>query len=79
MNETKEQLEKSIEFAQYRLKQFSKEALATEAGSVAYNKLLIEKAVMTKALQEIGESKFKKFWAKWFRKATGKTLICDSF
>ncbi len=79
MNETREQLEKSIEFAKYRLRQFSKEALSTESGSIAYNKLLIEKAVMGQTLKEANENKFKKFWAKCFRKVTRQTLICDHF
>ena len=79
MNDSKEQLEKSIQFAKYRLKQFTKEKLTTESANVAYNKLLIEKAVMVKELQDLDENKFKKFWQKCFRKVTRKKLICDSF
>ena len=79
MNETKEQLEKSIRFAKYRLKQFSKEMLTSESANMAYNRLLIEKAVMVKELETINESKFEQFWKKLFRKATGKKLISDYF
>ena len=79
MNESKEQLEKSIKFAKYRLKQFSDEMLLTESANVAYNKLLIEKAVMVKQLETIEENKFAQFWKKFFRKMTGKKLISDYF
>ena len=64
MNETKEQLEKSIRYAKYRLKQFSEEMLSSESANIAYNKLLIEKAVMVKELETLEENKFKKFWQK---------------
>lgn len=79
MNDLKEQLEKSIQFASYRLKQFSEEKLSSESANVAYNKLLIEKAEYVKQLQELNKNKFKEFFKKCFRKATGKKLICDYF
>ena len=79
MNETKEQLEKSIKFAKYRLKQFSKEMLSVESANVAYNRLLVEKAVMVKELENLNQSKLEKFWQKFWRKATGKKLISDHF
>ena len=79
MNETKEQLEKSIRLAKYRLKQFSKDVLTSESANVAYNKLLIEKAVMVKELETLEENKFEQFWKKIFRKVTRKKLICDYF
>jgi len=79
MNETKEQLEKSIRLAKYRLKQFSKDVLTSESANVAYNRLLIEKAVMVKELETLEENKFEQFWKKIFRKVTRKKLICDYF
>ena len=79
MNETKEQLEKSIRLANYRLKQFSKDILTTQSANIAYNRLLIEKAVMVKELETLEENKFEQFWKKIFRKVTRKKLICDYF
>ena len=79
MNEIKEQLEKSIKFAKYRLKQFTNDKLTTDAANIAFNKLLIEKAILVKRLNEINENKPKKFINKVFRKITGKKLICDNF
>ena len=79
MNEIKEQLEKSIQFAKYRLKQFSAEKLSTETTQVAYNKLLIEKAVLVKELELLNENRFRKNFSKFWRKIMKKKLICDSF
>jgi len=79
MNDTKEQLEKSISLAKYRLKQFTKEMLESEGANLAYNKLLIEKAILTQKLRDAEENKIKKFWNKLIRKATGKKLISDYF
>ncbi len=79
MNEVKEQLEKSIKFAKYRLKQFTKDKLTTDAANVAFNKLLIEKAILVRSLKELNENKPKKFINKVFRKISGKKLICDNF
>ena len=79
MNEVKEQLEKSIKFAKYRLKQFTKDKLTTDAANIAYNKLLIEKAILVEKLNQLNENKSQKFVGKVFRKITGKKLICDNF
>ena len=79
MNETKEQLEKSIQLAKYKLKQFSKEMLETESANIVYNRLLIEKAVMLKELESLEENKFELFWKRLFRKISRKKLICDYF
>jgi len=53
--------------------------LSSESANIAYNKLLIEKAVMVKELETLEENKFKKFWQKLLRKATNKKLISDYF
>ena len=79
MNETQEQLEKSIKLANHRLKQFSEEKLTSEAANIVFNKLLIEKAVMVKKLENLHENKLKSFVKKVIRKVTKKTLICDRF
>ena len=79
MNETKEQLVKSIKLAKHRLKQFSEEKLTSEAANIVFNRLLIEKAVMVKKLEDANESKFKNFVKKLVRKTKGTTLICDRF
>ena len=79
MNETKEQLEKSIKLAKYRLKQFSAEKLTSESANVVFNRLLIEKAVMTKELENLKIGNSQSFIKKLIRKITKKTLICDRF
>lgn len=79
MHDTKEKLEKSIKLAKYRLKQFNVDVLTTDVGNIAYNRLLIEKAVMVDKLEKINQSKLKNFVGKIYRKVSGKKLICDSF
>ena len=79
MNDKKEQLEKSISFIKHRLKKFTDEELLTEEGNKTYNRLLIKKATMVKNLNEISKNKFREFFNKYYRKFTGKTLICDHF
>jgi len=79
MNETQEQLEKSIKLANYRLQQLKKNQLVSDEVNTVFNKLLIKKAVMSKQLQTMKENKFQNFVAKFIRKAKGQTLICDRF
>ena len=79
MNETQEQLVKSIKLAKHRLKQFSEEKLTSEAANTVFNKLLIEKAVMVKELEDSKSNKFKNFIGKLIRKVKHETLICDRF
>ena len=79
MDDTKEKLEKSIKLAKYRLKQFNKDFLATDSGNIAYNRLLIEKAIMVEKLKGSNQNKLTSFAKKICRKITGKKLICDSF
>ena len=79
MNETQEQLEKSIKLANYRLQQLKKNQLVSDEVNTVFNRLLIKKAVMSKQLQSINENKFKTFFGKFIRKAKGQTLICDRF
>ena len=79
MNETQEQLEKSIKLANYRLQQLKKNQLVSDEVNTVFNRLLVKKAVMSKQLQNINENKFKTFLGKLIRKAKGQTLICDRF
>jgi len=79
MNETQEQLEKSIKFANYRLHQLSKKQLVSEEAAIVFNKLLIKKAVMVKQLHSQNDNKVKNFISKIIRRIKGKTLICDKF
>jgi len=79
MNETQEQLEKSIKFANYRLHQLNKKKVVSEEVNIAFNKLLIKKAVMVKELHSLKDNKLKNFIAKIIRKIKGETLICDKF
>ena len=79
MCDTKDKLEKSIKLAKYRLKQFSDSMLETEAGNIAYNRLLVEKAVMVKELNKTNQSKVKKLAQKIYRHVANKKLICDTF
>ncbi len=79
MNETQEQLEKSIRLTKHRLKQFTAEKLVSDEANIAFNRLLIEKAVLVKKLHDIKVNPIKAFIAKFIRKTTGKTLICDRF
>ena len=79
MNDTKEQLEKSISFIKHRLKKFTEDELLTKEGNEIYNQLLIKKAVMEKELKQTNENKLENFTKKLCRKISGKTLICDHF
>lgn len=75
----KDKLEKSIKLAKYRLKQFTDSILETEAGNIAYNRLLVDKAVMVHELNKTKQNKIKNLTQKIYRHVTNKKLICDSF
>lgn len=79
MNEFKEHLEKSVKLLAYRIKNFDEEKLETEEGNIEYNKLIVQKAVLSQKLKYQQANPICSFAQKIMRKMTKKTLICDRF
>ena len=79
MSELKEQLEKTVNFLKYKIKNFDKDRLLSEEGNEEYNRLIVQKAVISHKLKSHKISHSHSFIKKIIRKFSGKTLICDRF
>ena len=79
MSELKEQLEKTVNFLKYKIKNFDKDRLLTEEGNEEYNRLIVQKAVVAQKLKLHKNKRIHSLIEKILRKLSGKTLICDRF